>query len=249
MAMTIFGRSVRKGEAADYRAMKRVGAGRLLRKIERYAAPGRLLDVGSGLGDLLALAGRRGWDAWGVEPNAWAVERAEEVAPGRTFYGDLDKCVLAEEPAAFDAVTCLDVIEHLRRPLETLEMIRHCLRPGGLLAATTPNTDSWLRRWQGAKWVHFHVDHLWYFNRPSLTALAHRAGLEVLRCGPAWKTFTAKYLLSVFANSERGGWLSRMARCGLRWLPRGLAGQCLPPLCEGLFLLARRPEPQPDRGA
>ena len=68
----------------EYRRMKQAGFRRLLAAAERFVAPGRLLDIGCGLGDLLFVAQSRGWDVTGLEPNPFAIARANELVPAAT---------------------------------------------------------------------------------------------------------------------------------------------------------------------
>ncbi len=43
------------------------------------------------------------------------------------------------EDGAFDAVACVEGIEHLERPVDALREFRRVLKPGGTLVLTTPN--------------------------------------------------------------------------------------------------------------
>ena len=75
----------------------------VLSHVERYRAPGPLLDVGSGPGFMLAVARERGWEGVGVDRNRWAVSYAvDELGLDvrlETFHD------AAFEDASFDAVT------------------------------------------------------------------------------------------------------------------------------------------------
>ncbi len=215
-------------------------ADRVLGLAERHVRPGRLLDVGSGLGDVLVVGVRRGWQVTGIEANRLAAELAAKRVPQAEVVCDcLER--FDRPGVTFDLVTCLEVVEHLRDPAACLERIRGLLRRGGILVATTPDAGSLHARLAGRRWVHFHRDHLWYFDRAALGVLAQRAGLEVLRCGTAWKVFTPRYILGVLARFSGNPAVRAGAGLGLRWLPRWVCERPLPPLPEGLLLLARRP--------
>ncbi|HEX7379924.1 MAG TPA: class I SAM-dependent methyltransferase [Pirellulales bacterium] len=229
-----------EGAEQAYRAIRAQSAGRLLSLAERHFAVGQLLDVGSGLGDLLAEAMRRGWHAMGVEPNAWAANQADGVAPGATDVGGIEDFSFGE--MRFDLVTCVDVIEHLKRPDEALRSLHSSLRPGGGLVMTTPNVGSVLARVLGAHWPHYHIDHLWYFNRATLTALVEQAGFEVLDWRPAPKIFNIAYVAGIFRQNAKAAWVRRAADGCLRHLPAPLLARPLPAIPEGQLIVAGRRE-------
>ncbi len=162
-----------------------------LGEIERLLGKtGRLLDVGCGIGHFLKTARQKGWEVRGLDISSRASEAAREVY-------DLDVAVGTLEDAAFqkgefDVVTLWDVIEHIRRPLESLEAARRVLAPGGTLVMKTPDEDSlfkWLARsayrFLGPrtsfllKYVYY-VPHYFSYSRRSMTKLLKQAGFEVI---------------------------------------------------------------------
>ncbi len=93
----------------------------------RGLRPGRLLDVGCGLGFFLSGV-PDAWDRHGVEVSAFAAGHAERWATIHT--GTLESAGYDE--ASFDVVVFHHVIEHLDDPLPTLELSVHCcVREGG----------------------------------------------------------------------------------------------------------------------
>jgi 2-polyprenyl-3-methyl-5-hydroxy-6-metoxy-1,4-benzoquinol methylase len=224
----------------SYRDMKQACANSMLARAEAYFPPGRLLDVGSALGDLLAVPKGRGWEVWGVERNRFAVDHTAELVPeADVFSGPLEEYEGVRD--WYDLVTCRDVIEHLRRPDFSLRQLHGLLRPGGGLVVTTPDLGGLHARLCGRAWVHYHPDHLWYFRRTTLCSLARPAGFEVLLCGRAYKVFNLRYVLEILSRLSGSALVRRVAALGLRWLPgRGLRA-LLPPIPEGLLLVARKP--------
>jgi len=99
----------------------------------RPAAGARLLDVGCGTGDFLALARARGWQPTGIDlsPRAAALAR-ERGLDARTDWEGLSA-------GDFDAVTLWNVVEFLERPIETLRDVHRVLAPGGHVFIRTPN--------------------------------------------------------------------------------------------------------------
>jgi SAM-dependent methyltransferase len=141
---------------------------------------GRVLDVGSGFGFFLEALERAGYQPVGLELSAHAVE----IARGRTNPEIVEIATgSAEAPfpfpdASFDAISLLDVIEHLDRYPDTLESCRRTLKPGGLLFVITLNSGSLARPLLGKKWS-FHLDptHVHMFSAARLRGAFVDAGL------------------------------------------------------------------------
>lgn len=141
----------------------------------------RLVDVGAAVGAFVERARLAGWDAVGVEPSAWAAEQARTELRQPVKTGTL--ATLALPAASVAGVTLWEVIEHLPDPLAELVEIRRVLEPGGFLALSTPDAGSLVARALGRRWPGWRKipEHLFFFDRPSLTTLLQRAGFEVER--------------------------------------------------------------------
>lgn len=112
-----------------------------LRLVRRHRDGGRLLDVGTGDGHFLAVAGAA-FDAEGTEPSLAGCRRAEGRGV-RVRQGTLAELAL---PAAhYDVVTLWHVLEHLPYPVDELRRVRALLAPGGLVVAAVPNERRLLR--------------------------------------------------------------------------------------------------------
>lgn len=138
-----------------------------------------LLDVGAAAGIFVERARARGWDARGVEPSAWASQYAREQLKQPVATGTLKSLALPD--ASLDALTLWEVIEHLPDPLGELREMRRILRPGGVLALSTPDAGSTVTRMLGMRWPGWSKvpEHLFFFDEASLTRLLRRAGFEV----------------------------------------------------------------------
>ncbi|MGH7586455.1 MAG: class I SAM-dependent methyltransferase [Gemmatimonadales bacterium] len=117
----------------------------------RVPPGGRIADLGCGTGHFLEAAAGR-WETWGLEPSADCVAFCRERGLGRVLQGGIED---AERllPGGFDAVTLLDVVEHLEDDVAALRTAGRLLRPGGTLLVTVP-AYQWL--WSGHDEVNRH---------------------------------------------------------------------------------------------
>ncbi len=213
-----------------------------LKPLERLTGPpnGRpLLDVGCYTGVFVEIAGRHGWDAWGVEPSRWAVEQARGQGL-RVVQGTLETAHLPE--AYFDVVTMWDVIEHLADPRGVIDQVYRLLKPGGLLVVHTIDIESPFARLMGARWPWLMEMHIYYFSRHTLRAMLELCGFRVLSDRPQGRYLRLGYLMN------RVGALMPLVGRPAEWLVTrlGLRGLAVPVNLGDLFTAyARKPEDAP----
>jgi SAM-dependent methyltransferase len=109
----------------------------------------RVLDVGSGRGELVIQSAMRGADAYGIDYAQAAVDIAERALATidaslreRTHVRQMDVKALAFDDGFFDVVFMMDVVEHLypQELAQAFDELRRTIRPGGLLVMhTSPN--------------------------------------------------------------------------------------------------------------
>jgi 2-polyprenyl-3-methyl-5-hydroxy-6-metoxy-1,4-benzoquinol methylase len=144
-----------------------------------YRQHGRLLDVGFGAGTLLDAARRAGWQPFGVEVAARAVEQVRGLGFD-VFCGTLQEARYPDN--FFDVVTLSEVLEHVSDPHVVLHEIARVLRPGGLLWATTPHGRGISASMLGLKWsVVNPPEHLQLFSRNGGERMLRAAGLTLVR--------------------------------------------------------------------
>ena len=107
------------------------------RLLARAGRPGRVLDVGTGFGYFLRLAGEAGWDAVGVDVDEQAVHYARTRLGVNALASDLHGCRFPD--ASFDLVTLWNVLEFVATPLQLLEEVRRVAKPGGGVFIRTQN--------------------------------------------------------------------------------------------------------------
>ena len=120
--------------------------------IERFSPErGRLLDVGCANGRFLNIARKRGWQVAGVELSEIASQAARSQYDLDVFTGTLEEAGFAHY--SFDVITLWDVLEHLPSPLGSLKLCWEILKPGGILAFSIPNIQSFDRYLFGSNWI------------------------------------------------------------------------------------------------
>jgi SAM-dependent methyltransferase len=142
-------------------------------------APGTLLDVGSGRGDLGVVLGRKGWRVTGLEPSPEAVAEAQRRGL------DSEEGTLTAGPAregGYDAVVFSHSLEHVVEPFDDLSVAHELLQPGGLVVITLPNFGSWQARRFGSRWFHLDLPrHRTHFTERGLETLLRRTGFRQIR--------------------------------------------------------------------
>lgn len=132
----------------------------------------RVVDIGCGVGDLLAEVRARqpDVDVCGLDFSPKAIEGARRVLPDGEFRRFVIDRTLPYADHSFDIVLCTDVIEHLEYPKAVVaELVRIC-RPGGTVAVVVPDGD-----------VDQFFGHNWFFNQQRFSELLADWGGVVTR--------------------------------------------------------------------
>ena len=125
--------------------------------------PGKILDVGCGLGWLLSSLDNK-WDKHGIEISKFASSHASKF--GNIHNGTLDDF---DEKLKFDVIVMNHVIEHLENPVGALQKIYKLLKPGGTFIIGTPNFDSAAARRYGSNFRLLHdPTHISLFSSDSM---------------------------------------------------------------------------------
>jgi 2-polyprenyl-3-methyl-5-hydroxy-6-metoxy-1,4-benzoquinol methylase len=152
----------------------------------------RVLDVGCAGGAFLVAAREMGFTVIGIEPARWM------AAYGREHYQlDIREGILEPgsfEAHSFDVITLWDVIEHLPQPLETLQIVRSLLKPGGLLLVNYPDIGTLPARVLGRRWPFWLSVHLIYYTRKTMSEQLRRAGFAALWFESFWPVLPLGYV-------------------------------------------------------
>ena len=205
----------------------------------------RLLDFGCGQGAFLEQMHLQGWQVLGLDISADVVQRIRRELGLSALVGTLPHPELS--PAQFDVVTMRQSLEHVRRPLETLQHAYDLLVPGGKLIVHVPNVQSRALDWFGPAWFCLKLPvHLTHFSPQTLQQMVQRAGFRVQRLqmlrASDWLCQSA--ILAQQRQSPGPRWLRR------RWLARLVS----PLLCwtrrsDSMMLVAYKPALEKSRRA
>jgi 2-polyprenyl-6-hydroxyphenyl methylase/3-demethylubiquinone-9 3-methyltransferase len=103
----------------------------------------RVLDVGCGAGLLSEAMAREGADVTALDlaPELVEVAKLHLLESGLRVDYRLQSVedIAAESPGAFDAVTCMEMLEHVPDPASVLRACATLLKPGGRLVVSTLN--------------------------------------------------------------------------------------------------------------
>jgi 2-polyprenyl-3-methyl-5-hydroxy-6-metoxy-1,4-benzoquinol methylase len=151
-----------------------------------------VLEVGCGTGATLAwlkATGRCGFAA-GIELSEDAAAAARQTAD-RIVVGNAEQLIGSTfAVGTFDAILCLDVLEHLVDPWSFVRRIEELLAPGGTFIASIPNVRHirvvvpliLFGRWRYEGSGLLDRTHLRFFTQASAVELMSSGALRVSRC-------------------------------------------------------------------
>jgi 2-polyprenyl-6-hydroxyphenyl methylase/3-demethylubiquinone-9 3-methyltransferase len=107
----------------------------------------RVLDVGCGGGILADAMARKGAEVLGIDLAGKALRVAQlhalEAQTPRVHYREVSvEALAAEQPAAFDAVTCMEMLEHVPDPASVVRACATLVKPGGWVFFSTINRNA-----------------------------------------------------------------------------------------------------------
>lgn len=107
----------------------------------------RVLDVGCGGGILADAMARRGAEVTGIDLATKSLKVAQlhalETGTPNIQYREVSVEALAEEsPAAFDVVTCMEMLEHVPDPASVVQACSRLVKPGGWVFFSTINRNA-----------------------------------------------------------------------------------------------------------
>jgi len=139
---------------------------------------GKLLDIGCGTGNFLAAARDAGYEVTGIELDRNAARFGKErLGLQNIFPLTISEFTEQHKGEQFDVATFFEVLEHQSAPVEFLQKVKACVKPGGMIALSVPNRERWLT---GPDVLDYPPNHFLRWNASALRKCLSAQGFEVL---------------------------------------------------------------------
>ncbi|MEO9482877.1 MAG: class I SAM-dependent methyltransferase [Ekhidna sp.] len=169
---------------------------------------GSVLDYGCGTGHFVQTARKKGWQAFGYEPDDQARKLADIKNPS-CILDSIAKC-----PDEIDIITAWHVIEHVADINTTIKQLIKKLKTGGHIIMALPNHRSMDAQHYQEYWAAYDVPrHLSHFDQDSMRQLAKKFKLTLKETLPM--KFDSFYV-SMLSEKYKGGSILNALTTGLK---------------------------------
>lgn len=184
-----------------YKAVRSFTLKQKYRVVSRRKAKGKILDIGSGTGELLNFFRHKGWQVQGIEPDA----DARNFARNEYDLPVEDEEYLDEIPGkSFDVITMWHVLEHVPNLNARIETLSRILKDEGIIVIAVPNPESYDANYYGKFWAAFDVPrHLYHFRKQDIKNIFAKRNLRVDKILPM--KFDSYYVSLLSEKYKSGG--------------------------------------------
>ena len=181
--------------------------------------PGKLLDIGCGVGDFLHTAETHGWECIGVEPSEDAKAIAQKRMKGMIITSEE---LESFSDGAFDVITMWHVLEHVDDIKWQVAQLQRLVKPSGRVVIAVPNYKSYDGQYYKEHWAAYDVPrHLNHFNRITLSKIFKTSGLELVKMDKLkWDAYYISYLSEQYRHHSlplvRGLYRGFISNCKAR---------------------------------
>ena len=181
--------------------------------------PGKLLDIGCGVGDFLHTAEMHGWECIGVEPSEDAKAIAQKRMKGMIITSEE---LESFSDGAFDVITMWHVLEHVDDLKWQVAQLQRLVKPSGRVVIAVPNYKSYDGQYYEEHWAAYDVPrHLNHFNQITLSKIFKTSGLELFKMDKLkWDAYYISYLSEQYRHHSlplvRGLYRGFISNCKAR---------------------------------
>lgn len=139
---------------------------------------GKVLEIGSSTGLMLALFKREGWEVLGIEIS----KKSAEFSRVKGIPTLITSFELAKLPKnSFNTVVLNHTLEHLKDPEQVLKKVKTLLASNGLVFIDVPNFGGLSAKIFGSHWPHLlPEEHFWHFSYSSLEKILSKNGFNII---------------------------------------------------------------------
>ncbi len=148
-----------------------------IKKIHKYKKSGTFLDIGCSFGGLLSSA-QKYYDVYGVDISDFASKYCESINM-KIHKGTLNDAPFKEN--SFDVITMIELIEHIKDPVNFIKKTASILKPGGLCVIQTADMGAFQAVSQAQNYHYFLPGHLSYFTACNLSSLLTKSGFTNIK--------------------------------------------------------------------
>ena len=205
-----------------------------LKKFAQYLT-GDILEVGCGIGNFTKLLLRYG-KVWAVDLNEDYIKnlKKELSTKAEVGCGDIEKGTYFFKDKKFDAIVCLNVLEHIKDDDAALKNLFDLLKPGGRLILLVPSHQFLYGT------IDRSINHFRRYEKQEIIKMLKNSGFKILKSkrfnflgGLGW--FIAGRILK--ANAVGGGNISVFNRIAPIILPLEFFE---PPIGTSVFVIAQK---------
>lgn len=149
---------------------------RVISIIKKFKASGSLLDIGCGIGLLMEVTKKNGFEVFGIEKSEKAAEYARRNGLNVST-GEIESSQYVFN--TFDVIVLNHVLEHMSEPVGILNKIRGLMKEEAILVIGVPNFNSFKSKLKKEKWISLIPEyHIWQFSRETLRHLLELTGFS-----------------------------------------------------------------------
>ncbi|MFN9710044.1 MAG: class I SAM-dependent methyltransferase [Bacteroidota bacterium] len=185
-----------------YHRVRKITLQQKAKMVSKYTGKivGHHLDIGAGTGAFVHAMENAGWNSIGIEPEASARKRANELYLASVYpMSELNN--FSEK--SYTAVTLWHVLEHVHQLHDLLTKIKNILDTDGRVFIAVPNHESFDARYYGKYWAAYDVPrHLYHFTPVTMKKLLEQHGLDIVQIKPMW--FDSFYVSMLSEKYKKG---------------------------------------------
>ena len=154
-----------------------------------------VLEIGSYYGVLGKIVKPNVKSYTGLELSSHAAEYSKKEFNLNIINESLD--IFLKKELQFDVIIMTDVIEHLDRPFNTIDLIKKNLKPNGILILSTYDMESIIPRIMKSKYYWIIPMHKYYFSNSTIKYFLNKSNLKLFKIKNDARLISIEYLLNI----------------------------------------------------